>query len=436
MSGRLVGNVSGSPSATLLWSQIDGPEPASFDDVSSSSPVVTFRSAGTYTFRLTATDGGSSVSDDVVVTVTAPPSLVVDAGVDQSLELIENLPGLWFGTVGGNINTTDSNPKSELLVDPNTKIGDSIPNYTTEIFTGNIYDADGQISFREYIDNKARIWVDGVLVLSDNNWSTEVFTGNLNLSPGWHTFEVRISNAAGGSGPVSGPGIGFDPAGGSDWQPLTDPGDGSLLRVDYSMVSSRLIGSVNGSPSATLLWSQVSGPSSVSFDDVSSASPLVLFGSAGTYTFRLTATDGADEAFDEVTITVVLPVSAASDSAVITGLSSTHTSSIDIKDEISLDEDYISLAELMETSHGDPLTDLAHAADFLINSEFFNGSFTLKVLTIEGDFLLHFTPGEEYEQVASGISETFITYTADDDISAIVSEMFVDYVILDIKVAP
>src|SRR5207248_11121677 len=63
----------------------------------------------------------------------------------------------------------------------------------------------------------------------------------------------------------------------------------------------------DGLPSATLSssWSLVSGPGQVVIADAHSTSTTSNFSAAGTYVFRLTATDGALNNFDEATVTVI-----------------------------------------------------------------------------------------------------------------------------------
>ncbi|MBT8036351.1 MAG: family 16 glycosylhydrolase [Verrucomicrobiae bacterium] len=56
--------------------------------------------------------------------------------------------------------------------------------------------------------------------------------------------------------------------------------------------------------SLTTLWSVVSGPGSVSFDDASAVDTTASFSEYGSYVLRLTAGDGVDSTFAEVTITV------------------------------------------------------------------------------------------------------------------------------------
>ena len=56
--------------------------------------------------------------------------------------------------------------------------------------------------------------------------------------------------------------------------------------------------------SVTTAWSEVSGPGTVSFGTPDAADTTATFSEAGTYVLRLTATDGALDATDDVTVTV------------------------------------------------------------------------------------------------------------------------------------
>ena len=55
---------------------------------------------------------------------------------------------------------------------------------------------------------------------------------------------------------------------------------------------------------ASLVWSKVSGPSAVTFDDANAASTGASFNAAGTYVIRVTAIDGQFTSFDDVTVMV------------------------------------------------------------------------------------------------------------------------------------
>lgn len=61
----------------------------------------------------------------------------------------------------------------------------------------------------------------------------------------------------------------------------------------------------NPPAATTSLWTKVSGPGAVVFADDTSPVTTATFTVAGTYILRLTASDSALSAHDEVTITVV-----------------------------------------------------------------------------------------------------------------------------------
>ena len=54
----------------------------------------------------------------------------------------------------------------------------------------------------------------------------------------------------------------------------------------------------------TIIWTVVSGPGAVTFGNANAIDTTASFSVAGVYTLRLTANDGIDQSFDEITITV------------------------------------------------------------------------------------------------------------------------------------
>ena len=58
----------------------------------------------------------------------------------------------------------------------------------------------------------------------------------------------------------------------------------------------------------TTTWTKASGPGTVTFGDIHAVDTTASFAMSGTYVLRLTANDGALQAYDEVTITVNQPV--------------------------------------------------------------------------------------------------------------------------------
>jgi uncharacterized repeat protein (TIGR02543 family) len=311
-----------STSGTLTWADGDSISQTFNVPITNDSNHEDF--IETVTLTLFNVGGGAAIGDPGVATLeiqdddnNAP---TVDAGDNQTApwQDVTPTPGLAYGTVSGSqIDITTPNPETQILVDVSSETENSIAENTTEIYTGFIYDADGQISFTEHIDDRTRIWIDGVLVLSDDAWRDRASTSNLDLepnpslAPGWHTIEIRIHNGIGGSGPQSSPGIGYDPAGGTNWQTLVDPGDGSFLKVNQNISGAQatLDGTVNdldGDP-VTTTWSLFEGPGSVIFDDASAVDTTASFDTQGVYTLRLTADDGRETVTDDVVITVAVP---------------------------------------------------------------------------------------------------------------------------------
>ena len=215
------GTSDGGVSSTSDWDNVVAIGPAAVD-AEFSTTVNGLETNATYWYRCYVTNNLGVAWSDAADTFNGTPAGGGTTGT----------PGLWYGTTSGNIDVTSTNPRSQILVDVSSETENSIAGNTTEIYTGFIFDADGQISFTEDIDDKARIWINAIEVIANDSWSTRTSTTNLNLSPGWNAIEIRISNGNGGSGPDSSPGIGFDPTGSNNWQVLTDPGDGSLLSID------------------------------------------------------------------------------------------------------------------------------------------------------------------------------------------------------------
>lgn len=72
----------------LQWTQVSGPAPALLPDPASGVTTASFPQAGPYIFRLTASDGQLTGSDDVTINViggTANLAPLVDAGPDQAV---------------------------------------------------------------------------------------------------------------------------------------------------------------------------------------------------------------------------------------------------------------------------------------------------------------------------------------------------------------
>lgn len=69
---------------TTMWSLVDGPAAVLIDDVASLYTAVDFVAAGTYRFRLTASDGDMADYDDVLITLLVSSDLIAHYQLDET----------------------------------------------------------------------------------------------------------------------------------------------------------------------------------------------------------------------------------------------------------------------------------------------------------------------------------------------------------------
>jgi len=139
---------------TVTWSVFSGPGSVTFTDPSSATTTASFSSAGSYTLRLAAWDGGKSTSDDVVVTIgTAPPSYALSVETVGAGAVALDPPG---GTYpAGTVVTLDALPANGWLfqgwsgdlsgsLDPETITMDGNRSVTATFAPGNVVVLEAQ----------------------------------------------------------------------------------------------------------------------------------------------------------------------------------------------------------------------------------------------------------------------------------------------------
>ncbi len=247
----------------LSWSKVTGVGTVTFSNASTLNPTATFSAAGTYTLRLTASDGKATATDDMIVVVsTSTPTNkapVVNAGPDQTVTLPAG-PAL-SGTA-----TDDGLPKGSTISVSWTKVsgpGTVVFVNVNSLNASAVMSTAGAYTLRLTAS-------DGTLSSSDDLIVTVNPVAQINAAP--------VVNA------------------GTD-QTITLP------------ASATLAGSAtdDGLPTGSTLaksWSAISGPASVTFGNPSALSTTAKFSVAGTYTLRLSASDSALSASDDVIITV------------------------------------------------------------------------------------------------------------------------------------
>ncbi|HEX4997632.1 MAG TPA: hypothetical protein VFY29_05375 [Terriglobia bacterium] len=260
-TATLAGSASddGLPSNTLTvaWTKISGPGAVTFASPLTLVTTASFSVAGSYTVRLTASDGALSSSDDLVVVVSAPVNRApsVSAGADLGCTLPSTV------TLSGTA-TDDGLPSGAMTVSWSKVSGPGNVVFVapTALLTTASFSAAGNYTLRLTANDGALSASDDVVVV---------------VNP-------PIVNQAPGVNAGSDQTVAF----------------GTTVALSGSVID-------DGLPQGSALtsqWSKVSGPGTTTFLSATALNTTVTFSAAGTYVLRLTATDGVLSGSDDVTI--------------------------------------------------------------------------------------------------------------------------------------
>jgi len=248
---------------TTTWTKASGPGTVTFGNASALNTTATFSAAGSYTLRLTANDSALSASDDVVVMVNPPVPVnqppVVNAGADQTITL----------------------PATASL--SGTVTDDGLPNPpATVTTTWTKVSGPGTVTF-----GNASLRATTATFSSAGSYTLRLTANDSALSAS-DDLVVTV-NAPVNQAPV----VNAGPD-----QTITLPATASLSGTATDD------GLPNPPATVTTTWSKVSGPGTVTFGNASLRATTVTFSVAGSYTLRLTASDSALSASDDIVVTV------------------------------------------------------------------------------------------------------------------------------------
>ncbi|MBE9159639.1 hypothetical protein IQ265_22795 [Nodosilinea sp. LEGE 06152] len=262
LQGDIVDTGLADPAGTLTakWSLVSGPEPVDFGDEEAPTTTVTFRTSGEYVLRLTVSNGELAASREVAITANQAP--VVDAGLDQSIDFpaLAELDGTvsddGFPLQPGRVALTWSRVSGPGTV--------TFANATSDITTAR-FSQGGEYVLRLTAN-------DGAIATHDD-------------------VTIRVNQP-----------------------PVVDAGADQVLSLPVATDGSTpkaiatLSGTVqdDGLPagSPTLLWKQLSGPTSAVLKNVKKATAQAEFSQAGTYVLELSASDGRLTGRDTVRVIV------------------------------------------------------------------------------------------------------------------------------------
>ncbi len=226
------------------WTKLSGPSAGTITNANSASTTVTGLAEGTYQFQLKVTDNKGATATDVVnITVNAVTNQapVANAGPDQAITL---------PTVIANLSGSGS-------------------------------DADGTIA--SY--NWTKISGPSAGIITDLISAVTTITG---LVQGVYKYELKVTDNSGATGRDT---VQVTVNGLLNQAPTADAGSNKTITLPTSTVNLSGSGSDADGTISSYAWTKISGPSSYTIADTSSAVTDVTGLVQGVYQFQLTVTD-------------------------------------------------------------------------------------------------------------------------------------------------
>jgi hypothetical protein len=322
------------------WSQVSGPGPVIFAAPGQLATTARFPGIGEYVLRLTASDGELKADDEVTVTITRASSQAMFVSTGSVWKYSDK--GTDLGTAWRQAAFDDAawaSGKAQLGYgdgDEATVVGfgpDGNNKYPTtyfrHAFTVDDASAVTALKVRLLRDDGAVVYLNGTEVFRSNMPEGEILSATLasatvsgddetvnfferdmdpaTLRTGANILAVEVHQIGGTSSDIS-----FDLelsglAQPSNLAPIVDAGPDLTAAPG---VSAALNGNVtdDGLPippgKLSIGWSKVSGPGDVQFANANSAATTATFSTPGSYSLRLTASDGAASAQDDTIVTV------------------------------------------------------------------------------------------------------------------------------------
>jgi hypothetical protein len=312
LDGRASSDPDNAPSAlSHSWSQVSGAT-VSLTGATTSQPSFTPIATGTYTFRLTVSDGAASATDEVTVNVTG--SGISLPGRIQAEDYKAGGEGVGYhdltaGNTGAQYRTDNVDIEATTDAGGGYNVGwtDAAEwlAYDVNVTAAGKYTLTARVASGNAGTKTLTVTVDGATVATFNftdasGWQSwkDVVVSNVNLSAGTHT--LRMTMTTGGFNLNY-----LNVATQTNQPPVANAGADQSVAVNTKVtLDGRASSDPDNAPSAlSYAWSQVSG-TTVSLTGATTSQPSFTPTATGTYTFRLTVSDGAASATDEVTISV------------------------------------------------------------------------------------------------------------------------------------
>jgi hypothetical protein len=346
-SGQLAGFAEddGLPSATLTrqWSKLSGPGTATFTAPTQAVTNVSFSTAGTYTLQLSASDGTLTATDTCVV--EAAPGTILERFVAASWDDAEEQPTAVVRSstdlemvVDGTINQVVGLRFLNLTIPPGATIAQAYVQFTVDAVTS----VATQLTIAGEANDNPPTFLTNIGNISTRprttatvNWTPVAWSllGEAGLNQRTPELATVLQQIVSRPGWVSGNALvlvitGTGCRNASSWDRSTTLAPKLFVRyvtgtvnqppivnagpdVSHTISSAtHLAGSVidDGLPGpATILWTKVSGPGTVTFAPANVDDTNATFSLQGSYTLQLSANDGQYTRTDTCVVTVTAP---------------------------------------------------------------------------------------------------------------------------------
>ncbi|UOQ68637.1 PKD domain-containing protein [Hymenobacter volaticus] len=246
---------------TYAWTQVSGPNTATFSSTTIAAPTVSGLVAGAYVFSLIVTDnaGLASTADQVTITVNsvANAAPVANAGPDKTITL----------------------PTNSVLL------------------TGSGTDADGSVATYAW----TQVSGPNTAVFTSKTVAQPTVSG---LVAGPYVFSLIVTDNAGLASTADQVTVTVNSV--ANAAPVANAGADKTITLPTNTTTLNGSGTDSDGSITTYAWTQVSGPNTAVFSSTSVAAPSVSGLVAGAYIFSLVVTDNAGLAStaDQVTVTV------------------------------------------------------------------------------------------------------------------------------------
>jgi hypothetical protein len=314
LDGRASSDPDNGPSAlSYSWTQIGGTT-VSLTGATTSQPYFTPSATGSYTFRLTVSDGALTSYDDVVITVSSNVTYISLPGriEAENYKAGGEAVGYHDLTAGnsGNAYKTD-NVDIEATTDGGSgynvgwiDAGEWLA-YDVNVTSAGTYTLTARVASLNAGTKTLSVAVDGATVATINTttalgWQSfeNAIVGNVSLSTGTHVLRINMT--------TGGHNLNYlDVQKSGNLAPVSNAGaDQSVLVNNKVTLDGRGSSDPDNGPSAlSYSWTQIGG-TTVSLTGATTSQPYFTPSATGNYTFRLTVSDGALTSYDDVVITV------------------------------------------------------------------------------------------------------------------------------------